>query len=119
MIRKRTVCLLLVWFAGFCLVMKAQRRDEGIEVKIDDLQATPVGVSITLRSFDSRETLNMMIGFPEGQSIARAIRHEKTERPMSHDLFKAFLDRNGFHVQKVLIKDLKEGTFIADLTLEG
>ncbi|MBI2818057.1 MAG: bifunctional nuclease family protein [Acidobacteria bacterium] len=116
--RKLTISLLVLWSFS-SMVLSAQRRDDGVEVKIDDLQATPVGVSITLRSADSRETLQMMIGFPEGQSIARAIRKEKTERPMSHDLFKAFLDRNGWHVQKVFIKDLKEGTFIADLTLEG
>ena len=116
--RKLTISLLVLWCVS-SMVVRAQRRDDGVEVNIDDLEATPVGVSITLRSSDSRETLHMMIGFTEGQSIARAMRHEKTERPMSHDLFKAFLDRNGWHVQKVLIKDLKAGTFIADLTLEG
>ncbi len=114
----RKVFLLLICFCSFCLMLSAQRRDEGVEVKVDSVEATPVGVSITLRVPDSRDTVHMMIGFPEGQSIARAMRHEKAERPMSHDLFKAFLDRNGWRVQKVLIRDLKEGTFLADLTLE-
>ena len=36
---------------------------------------------------------------------------------MSHDLFKSFLDRNGWRVQRVLIRDLKDGTFFADMTV--
>jgi bifunctional DNase/RNase len=117
--RKLALSLLVVWSCSFCVLARAQRRDDAVEVTIDDLQPTPIGVSITLRSSDSSQTLQMMIGFPEGQSIARAIRHETGDRPLSHDLFKSFLDRNGWHVQKVLIKDVQEGTFTADLTIEG
>ena len=45
--------------------------------------------------------------------------HEKPERPLAHDLFKSFMDRNGWHVQKVLIRALKNDTYLADLTLEN
>ncbi len=114
----RTVTLLMVCCYSFCLLLNAQRRDEAVEVRVDGLEATPAGVSVTLRASDSRDAVHMMIGFPEGQSIARAMRHEKAERPLSHDLFKAFLERNGWRVQKVLIRDLKNGTFLADLTVE-
>jgi bifunctional DNase/RNase len=100
------------------LPLKAQRRSEPVEVSVEDLQATPYGVSITLRSAESREVLNMMIGVAEGQAIARALRHEKTERPMTHDLLKAVLDHNGWRVQKVLIRNLAGRTFLADLVLE-
>lgn len=115
----RKVCVLTICVLSFSLLLRAQRREEGVEVKVENLEATPVGVSITLRAAATRETLQMMIGFAEGQSIARAMQHQKSERPMSHDLFKSFLDRNGWRVQKVLIRDLQGGTFLADLTLEN
>ncbi len=98
-------------------MMFAQRRDDGVEVKLDGMEATPIGISITLRASESHDSIHMMIGFPEGQSIARAMRHEESERPQSHDLFKSFLERNGWRVQKILIRDLKQGTFMADLTV--
>jgi bifunctional DNase/RNase len=126
--------LLPVFLLTLLLVpLRAQRRNapaqgtrgasDPVEVSVEDLQATPYGVSITLRSAASSDVLNMMIGVTEGQAIARALRHEKTERPMTHDLMKTVLDRNGWRVQKVLIRDLTQssragGTFLADLVLE-
>ena len=119
----RKVLLPVLLLSLLFLPLKAQRRSEPVEVSVEDLQATPYGVSITLRSAESREVLNMMIGVTEGQAIARALRHEKTERPMTHDLLKTVLDRNGWRVQKVLIRNLARratsgGTFLADLVLE-
>ena len=98
--------------------LTAQRRSENVEVTVEDLVATPVGVSITLRASGSSDRIRMLIGVSEGRSIARAMRGRKSSRPMTHDLFKEFLDRNGWKVQKVLIRDLASGTFLADLTVE-
>ena len=98
--------------------LAAQRRNEAVEVTVEDLVATPVGVSITLRAPGSSDRIRMLIGVSEGRSISRAMRNRKSSRPMTHDLFKEFLDRNGWTVQKVLIRDLASGTFLADLTVE-
>ncbi len=115
---KEKVSMFIILFSVFCLPLAAQKHEDPVEVKVENLQATPVGVSLSLRAFNSPDTIHMMIGFPEGQSIARAMHNEMAERPMSHDLFKAFLDRNGWRVQKVLIRELKEGTFLAGSTVE-
>jgi uncharacterized protein len=115
---KEKVSLLAILFSVFCLPLAAQQHAEAVEVKVENLQATPAGARVILRAFNSPDTINMIVGYAEGQSIARAIHNEMAERPMSHDLFKAFLDRNGWRVQKVLIRELKGGTFLADLTLE-
>lgn len=115
---KRTLSLFVALFSIVCQPLAAQRGSEAVEVKVDRLEPTPVGVSITLRSINSKGAIHMMIGFSEGESIARAMRHQKTARPMTHDLVKSFLDRNGWRVQKVLIRDLAAGTFLADLTVE-
>lgn len=115
---KRKVFLPVLLLSVLLLPLKSQRGEEGVEVSVEDLQATPYGVSITLRSLESRDVMNMMIGLSEGQAIVRALRREKTERPMTHDLMKTFLDRNGWRVQKVVIRDLANRTFLADLVLE-
>lgn len=98
-------------------LLPAQQRDD-VEVSVDDLQATPYGVSVTLKASHSKEVLHMMIGVNEGQAIARALGHRTPPRPMTHDLIAAILNRLGWHVQKVLIRDLSGDTFLADLVLE-
>lgn len=114
----RTVAFLLVALAIACPPLSGQQRDGAVEVRIFELEPTPAGVSISLRAINSRDTIHMMIGFTEGESIMRAMRRQQTARPMTHDLFKAFLDRNGWTIQKILIRDLSQGTFLADLTVE-
>jgi len=115
---KGKVSVLIVLIGSLCLPLIAQRRDEAVEVRVESLQQTPVGVSLTLQAFNSPDRLHMMIGLAEARSIYIAMHHAKPERPLGHDLFKTFLDRNGWRVQKVLIRDLQDGTFLADLTLE-
>ena len=100
------------------VLLGAQPNREPIEVEVADLQATPIGVSITLQVPHSEDALYMMIGLNEGEAIARALRHQTAPRPQTHDLLKEFLDRNGWRVQKVLIRDFAEESFRADLTLE-
>lgn len=95
-----------------------QQSSGPVEVQIVELEPTPAGVSITLRAVNSRESIHMMIGLAEGESIMQAMHGRETPRPMTHDLLKSVLDRNGWKIQKVLIRDLVRGTFRADLTLE-
>ena len=114
----RTVAFLLVAVAILCVPLSAQQKNSTVEVRITELEPTPAGISITLRAVNSRDSIHMMIGFTEGESIMRGMRRQRTPRPMTHDLLKSFLDRNGWNVQKVLIRDLSQGTFLADLTVE-
>ena len=114
----RAVVFLVAAFLILCQPLLAEQKNSAVEVRIVELQPTPAGVSITLRAVNSRDSIHMMIGLNEGESIMRGMRRQRTPRPMTHDLFKAFLDRNGWNVQKILIRDLSQGTFLADLTLE-
>ncbi len=110
--------LLIFSLTHSIVALGAQPGSEPVEVKVTDLQATPVGVSITLQAPRSQDVLYMMIGLNEGEAVARALRHQTAPRPQTHDLLKEFLDRNGWRVQKVLIRDFAEESFRADLTLE-
>ncbi|MBI4464941.1 MAG: bifunctional nuclease family protein [Acidobacteria bacterium] len=115
----RKIFLLSLLVFSFCLPLRAQRRNgPAVEVKVEDLETTPLGINITLQDINSPDHIQMVIGFTEGQAIAQALRHRAAPRPMTHDLFKTFLDRNGWRVQKVLIRELAGGTFFADLSIE-
>ena len=116
---RRKISLLSLLVFSFSLSLGAQQRNgPAVEVKVEDLETTPLGLNITLQDVNSSEQIQMAIGFTEGQAIAQALRHRTNPRPMTHDLFKSFLDRNGWRVQKVLIRELSGGIFFADLSIE-
>lgn len=94
---------------------KPKENDRVREVVLDRLMLTNVGFALTLRAVEGADKIEMIVGFLEGQSINMAHRKEKAERPMTHDIFKTFLDRNGWRVERVVVRDLVNGTFVADL----
>ncbi|MBI4479692.1 MAG: bifunctional nuclease family protein [Acidobacteria bacterium] len=116
---RQTVFLSLLWIVAVGVVpLPAQQRDDALEVTVEDMQATAAGVSITLKASRSDDQLHMMIGYAEGEAIARALSHRTPQRPMTHDLIKAILGRTGWHVQKVVIRGISGGAYLADLVLE-
>lgn len=57
----------------------------------------------------------IIIGMFEAQAIAIEIEKISPNRPMTHDLFKSFSAELGFHVQEIVISDLKEGVFYSSI----
>jgi bifunctional DNase/RNase len=51
----------------------------------------------------------------EAQAIAIEIEKIIPNRPMTHDLFKSFANTFHFHVEEIVISDLKEGVFFAKI----
>lgn len=128
---RRTVCWVLVLLVLVALVFaqtrppateKQKENDRSREVVLDRLMLTNVGFALTLRAVEGADRIEMIVGFLEGQSIDMAHRKEKAERPMTHDIFKTFLDRNGWRVERVVVRDLVirdgYGTFVADLVFQ-
>lgn len=124
---RRTVCWMLVLLVLVALVFaqtrppateKQKENDRSREVVLDRLMLTNVGFALTLRAVEGADRIEMIVGFLEGQSINMAHRKEKAERPMTHDIFKTFLDRNGWRVERVVVRDLVNGTFVADLVFQ-
>jgi len=62
--------------------------------------------------------LPIWIGAFEATAIAFALQGIETARPMTHDLMKNIMDQLGITMQKVVICDLREGTFFADITMD-
>ncbi len=62
-------------------------------------------------------TLPIYIGSSEAQAIAYALQGVVTPRPMTHDLMKDMLDGLGAAVECVVITELRERTFYAEVRL--
>ncbi len=50
-----------------------------------------------------------------GSAIQRAVNNESAQRPMTHDLMIALLDGLGATVKRVIINNVRDGTFFARL----
>jgi bifunctional DNase/RNase len=65
----------------------------------------------------ARRTLPIFIGAPEATAIAFALQGVVTARPMTHDLFRDVLTTLGVDLDRVLITELRDGTYFAELHL--
>ena len=65
----------------------------------------------------ARRTLPIFIGAPEATAIAFALQGVATSRPMTHDLFRDVLNAAGVSLERVVITELREGTYYAELHL--
>jgi bifunctional DNase/RNase len=69
--------------------------------------------ALVLGETDGNRRLPIIIGMFEAQAIAIEIEKIIPNRPMTHDLFKSFSNAFHFHVEEIIISDLKEGVFFA------
>lgn len=83
------------------------------EVVLDQVQ-NPL---LLLVDIEETVVLPIGIGFWEAQAIILKLQGHVTPRPMTHDLFKSFCGHLGATVEKVVINDIKESTFFADITV--
>jgi bifunctional DNase/RNase len=74
---------------------------------------------VLLRELGGTRVLPIWIGVAEAASISAHLAGERTERPMTHDLFAATLAALGVTIRAVHLVDLRSGTFFAELVLEG
>ena len=73
---------------------------------------------VLLREVGGTERLlPIFIGGPEATAIALALDGVETPRPMTHDLFLAALGEAGTQVTKVVVTEVRDRTFFAELHL--
>lgn len=92
-----------------------------INVELDKIIFYPPskGYAVILKEVGGIRQLPIIVGVFEAQSIALAIEQVKMPRPMTHDLFIRVLSRMGIAIREVVINDLIEGTFYAQITLKA
>jgi uncharacterized protein len=81
---------------------------------IDPATQAPI---VVLKDETGEYTLPIWIGIPEATSIASAIKQVAMARPLTHDLFFDLLLEVGVTVQRIVITELRESTYFAELIL--
>ena len=72
---------------------------------------------VVLKDESGDVILPIWIGVPEATSIASALKQVQMSRPLTHDLMKEIFDQLGVVVQRIVIHDLKESTYFAELVV--
>lgn len=72
---------------------------------------------VVLKDESGKIALPIWIGVAEATSIASAIKQLSMQRPLTHDLMQNAFDELGVKVQRVLITDLKDSTYFAELVV--
>lgn len=73
---------------------------------------------VLLEEVDGTRLLPIWIGRPEGESILIKLQSLELPRPITHDLFAKLLDACHAKLKKVVVTDLRENTYYAELTIE-
>jgi uncharacterized protein len=73
---------------------------------------------VLLREREGERYLPIWIGAMEATAIAFALQGIVTARPMTHDLLKNVLEEVGVRVERIVITELRDGTFYAIIQLQ-
>ncbi len=95
----------------------------GEKIKLEILglsssQSQSGSFALVLGEVEGTRRLPIIIGMFEAQAIAIEIEKIIPNRPMTHDLFKAFSLNFDISIKEVYISDLKEGVFFAKIICE-
>ena len=86
-------------------------------MRVELPSSTPVMVLRELQG--RRRQLSIFIGGPEATAIAFAMEGVETPRPLTHDLFCDVLDGLSAQLERVVITELRETTYYADLEVSS
>ena len=97
------------------------RRAQMIEVdvamvRLDPEVKTPI-VFLKEKNGESSRLLPIWVGIFEALAIITELDKHPVTRPMTHDLLRSLVDSVGAKVVSVLVSDLKDGTFYAEISL--
>lgn len=85
------------------------------QVSVDPTSGSPV---VLLEDPNRRVALPIWIGPTEAQAIAAHLGGVTPPRPMTHDLMKAALERLEVGLHRVVIRELRGHTYLADIVLD-
>lgn len=72
---------------------------------------------VELREADGERIFPIVIGLNEAAAIERRIMGQDPPRPQTHELMASVINNLGASIDRILISDLREGTFFARLFL--
>lgn len=84
-------------------------------VILDSASRHPI---VMLRDMEERRALLIWIGEPEANAILMALEGIQAPRPLTHDLAVLLLGKLDAEIKRVLINDMRDQTFFAEIELE-
>ncbi len=85
-------------------------------IAIDPLANTPI---VILKDLEEQNIVPIWIGILEASAIAAELEKISIPRPLTHILTKNIIKALGAELKKVIISDLKESTFFAELFIDN
>ena len=90
-----------------------------LEMKVKGLALDPSTNMpiVILKDLEEEQALPIWVGIFEANAIALEMESVPTPRPMTHDLIKNILEETEATVLRIVINDLKDNTFYAEIYL--
>lgn len=92
---------------------------ELVGVRVELPSNTPIVLLRAMSEDDKALLLPIFIGGPEATAIALAHEGVEPPRPMTHDLFAQSLDAMDVRVERVVITDIRDRTFFAEIHMRS
>jgi len=111
------VAVLLLF--GACGGREAANPDIAVKVDsvvLDERVGSPV---VVLQEWEGERSLPIWIGLAEAQSIASEMENVRPERPNTHDLATRLIDGLQGKVERVVVTELRGGTYFATIFLRA
>lgn len=88
---------------------------EGVRLEVP----SSVPVMVLRESSGRRRVIPIYIGGPEASAIHYALEGIVPERPLTHDLLLSTIGELGHQVDKLVLTEVREHTYFAELSLDG
>lgn len=97
----------------------AVARNELVTVEVSGVGVDPLAgaPAVLLRDPDSDQAVPIYIGLIEAEAVDRALRRVRPPRPLTHELMADLLVATGAVLERLIIDDLRDGTYYAALEL--
>src|ERR671929_2162477 len=73
---------------------------------------------VLLKTAEGNKFLPIWIGHPEAAAILMKLQSHSAPRPMTHDLVADMLEQLGAQVTRIVVTELRENTFYAQITVQ-
>ena len=92
-----------------------------LEMTVDSIRVSPMNYQrvVILKEKDADRYLPIWIGPAEADAIAVKLQDLTVPRPLTHDLLRTIIDVLGGSVKHILVSDLRNDTFYAQITIQA
>ena len=90
-----------------------------MKVKVVGLEQHSLNPVVIITDADEKGFIPILIGPSEAQAISQGMEGTSMPRPMTHDLLKNMVNALGAKVKRIVIHDLREETYYANVVIES